>query len=53
MYLYTLEIMNDKGQTIRKYNKLAKQITRTKIYKQLLNKLDKKEIDFFTYYVEN
>lgn len=53
MYLYTLEIMNSKGQTIKKYNKFAKQITRTKIYKQLLKKLDKKEIEFFTYYVGN
>ena len=53
MYLYTLEIMNDKAETIKKYKKFAKQITRTKIYKQLLDQLDKKEIDFFTYYVEN
>ncbi len=53
MYLFTFEITNSKGQTIKKYNKFCKQPTRTKIYKQLLTMLDKKEIEFFTYYVVN
>jgi len=53
MHLYTLEVMDSKGQTIKKYNKFAKQITRTKIYKKLWDMLENKQIEFFTYYVEN